>query len=91
MICSKGIFYKRSLYKRNSKSEVFIDEQLNNLLLSSNTCNDTLLERINNITFLLIKENNKNSAIDENQKLDITKQVIGRNGELSDIGSKNLY
>ena len=68
----QGRSYKRSLYKGYSKREGFIDEQLNNLLLSRKAYIGSLTKRINKITFLLNDEYNKNSAIDENKKLDVT-------------------
>ena len=79
MSYSQGRSYKRSLYKGYSKSEGFIDEQLNNLLLSSRKAYiGSLTKGINKITFLLSDENNKNSVIDENKKLDVTVSHIRR-------------
>ena len=72
MSYSQGRSSKRSLYKVYSKSESFIDEQLNNLLLSRKAYIGSLTKRINKITFLLSDENNKNSVVDENKKLDVT-------------------
>ena len=60
--------YRRSLYKGYSKSEDFIDEQVNNLLLSRKAYIGSLTKRINKITLLSSDENNKNSVIDENKK-----------------------
>ena len=70
--------YKRSLYKGCSKSEGFIDEQVNNLLLSRKAYIGSLTKRINKITLLLSDENNKNSVIDENKKLDVTVSHLRR-------------
>ena len=64
--------YKRSLHKGYSKSEGFIDEQVNNLLLRRKAYIGSLTKRINKITLLLSDENNKNSVIDQNKKLDVT-------------------
>ena len=64
--------YKRSLYKRYSKREGFINEQVNNLLLSRKAYIGSLTKRMNKITLLLSDENNKNSVINENKKLDVT-------------------
>ena len=64
--------YKRSLYKRYSKREGFINEQVNNLLLSRKAYIGSLTKRMNKITLLLSDENNKNSVISENKKLDVT-------------------
>ena len=44
--------YKRGLYKGYSKSESFIDEQVNNLLLSRKGYIDSLTERINKTTLI---------------------------------------
>ena len=64
--------YRWTLYKGYSKSEGFIDEQVNNLLLSRKAYIGSLTKRINKITCSLSDENNKNSVIDENKKIDIT-------------------
>ena len=64
--------YKRSLHKGYSKREGFIDEQVNNLLLRRKAYIGSLTKRINKITLLLSDENNKNSVIDQNKKLDVT-------------------
>ena len=72
MSYSQEISYRRSLYKGYSKSEGFIDEQVNNLLLSRKAYIGSLTKRINKITLLLSDENNKNNIIDENKKLDVT-------------------
>ena len=63
--------YKRSLYKRYSKREGFINEQVNNLLLSRKAYIGSLTKRMNKIT-LLLSDENKNSVINENKKLDVT-------------------
>ena len=63
--------YKRSLYKRYSKREGFINEQVNNLLLSGKAYIGSLTKRMNKIT-LLLSDENKNSVINENKKLDVT-------------------
>ena len=64
--------YKKSLYKGYSKREGFIDEQVNSLLLSREAYIRSLTKRVNKITLLLSDENNKNSIIDENKKVDVT-------------------
>ena len=70
--------YKRSLYKGYSKSEGFIDELVNNLLLSRKAYIGSLTKRINKMTLLVSDENNKNSVIDENKKLDVTVSHLRR-------------
>ena len=70
--------YKRSLYNRYSKSGGFIDEQVNNLLLSRKAYTGSLTKRINKITLVLSDENNKNSVIDENKKQDVTVSHLRR-------------
>ena len=70
--------YKRSLYKGYSKSEGFVDEQVNNLLLSRKAYIGSLTKIINKITLLLNDENNKNSVINENKKLDVTVSHLRR-------------
>ena len=78
--------YKRSLYNRYSKSGGFIDEQVNNLLLSRKAYIGSLTKRINKITLLLSDENNKNSVIDENKKLDVTVSHLRRiTSELNEL------
>ena len=67
---------KRDLIKEVSikdiQTEGFIDEQVNNLLLSRKAYIGSLTKKINKITCSLSDENNKNSVIDENKKIDIT-------------------
>ena len=76
MSSSQERSYKTSLYKRYSKREGFIDEQINKLLLSSKAYIGSLTKRINKITPLLSDKNNKNSVFDENKKLDVTMSCI---------------
>ena len=76
MSSSQERSYKTSLYKRYSKREGFIDEQINKLLLSSKAYIGSLTKRINKITPLLSDKNNKNSVFDENKKLDVTVSCI---------------
>ena len=59
----QGRSYKRSLYKGYAKSEGFIDEQLNNLLLSRKAYIGSLTKRINKIT-LYIDETKVNKTLE---------------------------
>ena len=68
----------KGVYKGYSKSKGFIDEQVNNLLLSRKAYIGSLTKRINKITLLLSDENNKNSVINENKKLDVTVSHLRR-------------
>ena len=52
--------------------------KVNNLLLSRKAYIGSLTKRINKITLLLSDENNKNSVIDENKKLDVTVSHLRR-------------
>ena len=52
--------------------------EVNNLLLSRKAYIGSLTKRINKITLLLSDENNKNSVIDENKKLDVTVSHLRR-------------
>ena len=54
------------------KVKVLLMNKVNNLLLSRKAYIGSLTKRINKITCSLSDENNKNSVIDENKKIDIT-------------------
>ena len=50
MSYSQGRYFKKSLYKGYSKTDSFIDEQFNNLLLGKKAYIGSLIKRINEIT-----------------------------------------